>query len=230
MTRMLRLAHRGDFRGAPENTVAAFEAALRVPGCDGVELDVRIARDGTPIVLHDDSLRRVQHRDGHVRDLDARALEAAGVPTLASAMAALDGAWVDVELKGDDHADATADVLRAARGDAPTNAIVSSFDGPSLAAMADRLPGWGRWLNALDLNPGTLSLAVGLGCRAVAVLWGAVTPASVGRARDVGLDVAAWTVRRRSTWDRLERLGVVACCVEGAALGDPAPEREGPWA
>jgi glycerophosphoryl diester phosphodiesterase len=220
---MLRLAHRGDFRAAPENTIAAFMAAMRIPGCDGVELDVRLARDGTPVILHDDTLRRVQHRDVHLRDVDVATLEAAGVPTLATALAALDGAWVDVELKGDDHADATAAVLRAARGDAPANAVISSFDGPALAAMADRLPGWGRWLNAIDLNPGTLSLAVGLGCRAVAVLWGGITPASVGRARDAGLDVVAWTVRRRPTWDRLERLGVVACCVEGAALGDPVP-------
>jgi len=227
VTGMLRLAHRGDFRAAPENTVEAFRAAMRIPGCDGVELDVRLARDGTPVILHDDSLRRVQHHEAHLRDLDVRALEAAGVPTLAGALAALDGAWVDVELKGDDHADATAAVLRAARGDGPANAVVSSFDGPSLAAMADRLPGWGRWLNALDLNPGTLSLAVGLGCRAVAVLWGAITPASVGRARDAGLEVAAWTVRRRPTWDRLERLGVVACCVEAAALGDPVPQEAG---
>jgi glycerophosphoryl diester phosphodiesterase len=221
---MLRLAHRGDFRAAPENSLAAFAAALRIPGCDGVELDVRLARDGTPVILHDDSLRRVQRREGHLRDLDLATLEDAGVPTLAAALAVLDGAWLDVELKGDDHADATAAVLRAARGDAPPDAVLSSFDGPSLAAMADRLPGWDRWLNALDLNPGTLSLAVGLGCRAVAVLWGAITPASVARARAAGLEVAAWTVRRRPTWDRLERLGVVACCVEGAALGDPVPE------
>ena len=225
---MLRLAHRGDFRDAPENTLAAFAAAMRIPGCDGVELDVRLARDGTPVVLHDDTLRRVQHRDGHVRDLDPAALEAAGVPSLAAAFAGLEGAWVDVELKGDDHGDATAAALRSARGDAPAAAVVSSFDGPSLVAMADRLPGWGRWLNALDLNPGTLSLALGLGCRAVAVLWGAITPASVGRARDAGLEVAAWTVRRRPTWDRLERLGVVACCVEAAALGDPVPQEARP--
>jgi glycerophosphoryl diester phosphodiesterase len=220
---MLRLAHRGDFRAAPENTLAAFVAATLVPGCDGVELDVRLARDGTPVVLHDESLRRVQGREGRVSDLDVATLEAAGVPTLAAAFAALPAAWLDVELKGDDHGDATASVLVAARGDAPSNAIVSSFDGPSLAAMADRVPGWGRWLNALDLGPGTLSLAVGLGCRAVAVLWGAITPASVGRAHDAGLEVAAWTVRRRSTFDRLERLGVVACCVEAAALGDAVP-------
>jgi glycerophosphoryl diester phosphodiesterase len=219
----LRLAHRGDWRVAPENTLAAFEAAMRVPGCDGVELDVRLSADGVPVAVHDDTLARVQRRPGRVHNLDAATLEAAGVPRLAAALATLGGAWLDVELKGDDHADATAAVLREARGEAPDDAVVSSFEGPSLAAMADRLPGWTRWLNAEDLRPGTLSLAVGLGCRAVAVLWGAITPASVRRAHDAGLEVAAWTVRRRATFDRLARLGIVACCVEAAALGDPVP-------
>jgi glycerophosphoryl diester phosphodiesterase len=40
----------------------------------------------------------------------------------------------------------------------------------------------------------------------------------MARAAAAGLDVAAWTVRRRSTAARLERLGVVALCVEAAAL------------
>ncbi len=125
---------------------------------------------------------------------------------------------MDIELKGDDHGGATAAVLRAARGDEPATAVISSFEPPALVAMRDRLPGWTRWLNAEDLSPATLSLAVGLGCRGVSVLWGAITPAALGRARDAGLDVAAWTVRRRATFDRLGRLGVVACCVEAAAL------------
>jgi glycerophosphoryl diester phosphodiesterase len=223
---VLRLAHRGDWRIGPENSIAAFEAAMRIPVCDGVELDVRLARDGTPVVIHDDTLRRVQHRDGRVADMDAAALAAAGVPSLEASLTAVPGAWLDVELKGDDHGDATADVLRAVRGVAPERAIVSSFDPPSLVAMADRLPGWGRWLNAVDLDPGTLSLAVDLGCRAVSVLWGAVTPSSLGRARDAGLEVAGWTVRRRPTSDRLERLGAIACCVEAGALGDPVPAEE----
>ena len=85
--------------------------------------------------------------------------------------------------------------------------------------MRDRLPGWNRWLNAEDLSPATLSLAVGLGCRGVSVAWGAITPrGAAGARRDAGLEVAAWTVRRRATFDRLGRLGVVACCVEAAAL------------
>jgi glycerophosphoryl diester phosphodiesterase len=55
------------------------------------------------------------------------------------------------------------------------------------------------------------------------VLWGAITPASLRAAETAGLEVAAWTVRRRATFDRLSRLGVVAVCVEGAALDGVAP-------
>jgi glycerophosphoryl diester phosphodiesterase len=214
----LRLAHRGDWRVAPENTLEALGAAMRVPGCDGVEFDVRLSRDGVPVLLHDATLARVQRRPEPVDRLTARDLEATGIPTLAAVLAALPGAWMDIELKGD-HGDATAAVLGAARGGAPRDAVVSSFEGGTLAAMGDRLPGWARWLNADDLAPATLSLAVGLGCAGVSVLWGSITAASLRRAGDAGLEVAAWTVRRLDTFERLGRLGVVACCVEGAALG-----------
>ena len=84
--------------------------------------------------------------------------------------------------------------------------------------MGERLPGWRRWLNAEDCSPQTLSLALGLGCAGVSVLWGAINAGSVEAARAAGLEVAAWTVRRPATFDRLGRAGVVACCVEGAAL------------
>ncbi len=217
--RSLRLAHRGDWRVAPENTLAAMAAAIRVPACDGVEFDVQLSRDGVPVILHDETLARVQHRPERVDALDAAELATAGVPALAEALAMLGpDPFLDIELKGDDHGDATAAVLRAARGDHGSRSVLSSFDPPSLAAMADRLPGWTLWLNAEDLAPASLSLALGLGCRGISVLWGAITPASMRSARDAGLEIAAWTVRRRSTFDRLERLGVVACCVEAAAL------------
>jgi glycerophosphoryl diester phosphodiesterase len=216
--RPLRLAHRGDWRVAPENTLEALLASMRVPGCDGVEFDVRISRDGVPVLLHDATLTRVQHVRLGVDRLDAAELAGHGIPRLDEVLAALPQAWMDIELKGDDHGETTAAVLRAARGDEPATAVISSFESPTLVAMGDRLPGWTRWLNTGDLSLATLSLAIGLGCRGVSVLWGAITPAAVGRAQDAGLEVAAWTVRRRPTFDRLGRLGVVACCVEAAAL------------
>jgi glycerophosphoryl diester phosphodiesterase len=216
---MLRLAHRGDWRVAPENSLEALAAAVAIPGCDGVEFDVRLSRDGVPVVLHDRTLDRVQRRPGRVDELTAAELAGAGVPSLSVVLRALaSGAFLDVELKGDDHRETTASVLADARGAVPARAVVSSFEAPTLAAMANLLPGWARWLNSERLDAATMALAVGLGCRGMSVLWGAITPASVRAARAVGLEVAAWTVRRRATFDRLARLGCVAACVEAAGL------------
>ena len=222
--RPLRLAHRGDWREAPENTLASLVAAMRVPACDGVEFDVELSRDGVPVLLHDETLARVQGRPEHVHALDAAELAAAGVPTLAAALATLGpGPYLDVELKGDDHGAATADVLRAARGATGERAVLSSFDPPSLVAMARLLPGWTRWLGTMDLEPPAVALALELGCHGISTDWHRITPASIRRAHRAGLEVAAWTVRRRATYARMERLGVVAQCVEAAALdGDGA--------
>ena len=114
---MLRLAHRGDWRLAPENSLEALVLAAGSDGIDGVEFDVRLSRDGVPVLLHDDTLARVQGRDDAVTDVTAAELRGAGIPSLAEVLAALPkDLFLDVELKGDAHGDATADVLRAGRG------------------------------------------------------------------------------------------------------------------
>jgi glycerophosphoryl diester phosphodiesterase len=51
------IAHRGASGSAPENTIAAFERAVR-QGADAIELDVRLTADGVPVVLHDATLDR----------------------------------------------------------------------------------------------------------------------------------------------------------------------------
>jgi glycerophosphoryl diester phosphodiesterase len=55
--RPLILAHRGDSFQAPENTLEAARLGLD-SGADGWELDVRLTRDGVPVVFHDESLIR----------------------------------------------------------------------------------------------------------------------------------------------------------------------------
>ena len=215
---MLRLAHRGDWRQAPENTIAAFRAALAVPDCDGVELDVRLAADGTPVVIHDDTLSRVQGRPDRVDGLDAPELVGAGVPPLRDVFAALPrSAFVDVELKVDAGA-AAIEVLAGVRGPGLDGAVVSSFDPVALETVRRLAPAWPCWLIAEDLAPATITLARDLGCAAVAAHWRAIDEPAMTRAGGQGLAVAAWTVRRRPTERRLARLGVVAVCVEGAAL------------
>ena len=54
----LRLAHRGDHRRLPENSLAALVAGARAPMSDGVEFDVRVSADGVPVVIHDATLER----------------------------------------------------------------------------------------------------------------------------------------------------------------------------
>ncbi len=51
----LLLGHRGARRAAPENTLAAFELALR-HGCDGFEFDLRLTADGRALVCHNPKL------------------------------------------------------------------------------------------------------------------------------------------------------------------------------
>lgn len=60
------IAHRGASGRAPENTLQAFELAI-VGGADALELDVRLSRDGAPVVIHDATLDRTTDRSGPVR-------------------------------------------------------------------------------------------------------------------------------------------------------------------
>lgn len=218
LVRTLRLAHRGDWRRAPENSIAAFIAALAVPACDGLEFDVRVSADGVPVICHDETLERVQGRPDRVDALTARALGELGVPTLADVLTAAGRRpFLDVELKVD-AGPTVVDILAAGRGPGLTRAVVSSFHAAALERVGHLAPSWPRWLNSPTLDASTIADAVALGCRGVAVHWRAIEPGSARRAQAAGLEVASWTVRRRPTFDRLARLGVVAVCVESRAL------------
>jgi glycerophosphoryl diester phosphodiesterase len=52
------VAHRGAMDEAPENTAAAFEAALTNP-IDGIELDVQMTSDGHLVIYHDAHLKKI---------------------------------------------------------------------------------------------------------------------------------------------------------------------------
>jgi glycerophosphoryl diester phosphodiesterase len=214
----LRLAHRGDWRHGAENTLPAFRAALAVPGCDGLEFDVRSSADAAPVVVHDETLARVQGRPERVDELAIAALRGFGLPSLEEVLTALpDSAFLDVELKGPP-APSVVGVLEAGRGRSLDGTVVSSFEPLTLAWLARTRPGWPRWLNAVDLTALTIEAARTLGCAGISVHWRAVGLHSAGAVRAAGLDLAAWTVRRRPTFRRLDRLGAAFVCVEAAAL------------
>jgi glycerophosphoryl diester phosphodiesterase len=64
----LVIGHRGAAGEAPENTLAAFDLALR-QGAGGIEFDVRLSADSVPVVIHDARLDRTTSGSGRVRRL-----------------------------------------------------------------------------------------------------------------------------------------------------------------
>ena len=73
MTVPLIIAHRGASALAPENTIAAFGKAID-SGAEGVEFDVRLSKDGVPVVVHDATLLRTAGINKPVADLTAEQL------------------------------------------------------------------------------------------------------------------------------------------------------------
>jgi glycerophosphoryl diester phosphodiesterase len=69
----LIIAHRGSSALAPENTFAAFKQAIK-DGADGIEFDVRLARDRVPVVIHDATLQRTAGFSGRVSSYSAQEL------------------------------------------------------------------------------------------------------------------------------------------------------------
>jgi glycerophosphoryl diester phosphodiesterase len=69
----LIIGHRGASRHAPENTLAAFQMAIDA-GADGIEIDVRLARDGVPVVIHDADLLRTAGLKKKIADLTSTEL------------------------------------------------------------------------------------------------------------------------------------------------------------
>ncbi|MCW5882868.1 MAG: glycerophosphodiester phosphodiesterase [Anaerolineae bacterium] len=136
--RQLNVAHRGASAATPENTLAAFRAAMDA-GADGVELDVQLSADGVPVIHHDFDLGRTDTGNGPLREqtlAQLRRLDAGGwkdarftgerIPTLAEVFALLDRQMlVNVELKS-----------RSSRGDGLEAAV---FNAIQRAHMTDRV-------------------------------------------------------------------------------------------
>lgn len=109
--RPIVLGHRGASHDRPENTLLAFQEAIR-QGADGVELDVMLCGSGEVVVVHDDTLARVaggvSGSDQPVRRTMLAELrrfdvgQGERVPTLAEVFATLGPeVLVNVELKSE---------------------------------------------------------------------------------------------------------------------------------
>jgi glycerophosphoryl diester phosphodiesterase len=136
------VAHRGASIEQPENTIAAFEAAIDA-GADAVEFDVRMTADGHAVVMHDPDVSRTTTGTGLVSEMTLEAIRKLGVPTLEEVLTCLSGhAAADIEIKNlpgepgftpgrQPAVEATLDALDAVGF--PDQVIVSSFNPASIA-------------------------------------------------------------------------------------------------
>jgi glycerophosphoryl diester phosphodiesterase len=229
---VLLLAHRGlPGSSRPENTLRAVRAAFAA-GADGLELDVRLTRDGVLALCHDPDLRRLTDRPTAVADTSweqLRAVAAAGGVELARVEQALvlaAGRRVVLEVKQPPPGPrATARTALAVTGmlrelhraGVPLDVTVSSFAPAVVAHVRRSLPAGLDARTALLgrplARPGSLlrqALTAGHDEVHPHVSALLASPGCVETAHAVGVAVVGWTVNRRRDVRRLARLGVDA--------------------
>lgn len=223
---MLVLGHRGASCSHPENTLAAFVAALAA-GADGIELDVRRTADGGLAVRHDPTLA-----DGRsVLDLATADLPA-DVPVLSTVLDAMTAARVvnteiknwpdDPDFDRDEHlAQAVVDLL-AARGelDDPKH-LISSFHLPTIDRVHQLAPGLATAWLVIDATDREVRTAAEHGHMALHPHHAFVNQELVDAAHAAGLALNTWTIEEPERIRWLESVGVdaIVCNDPAAALG-----------
>lgn len=214
-------AHRGFSARYPENTIAAFQAALDL-GVSGVELDIHASADGVPVVIHDERLERTTNGNGFVSGktgAELAALDAGngqGVPAFEDVVALANGRLhFDIEIKGPDCEQGVLDVL--ARHPA-TAAAISSFDWDVLRTIRALAPDFELWVLTDTIDSAAIDCARELAATTLAVDHAEITCESIERARQAGLQTMAWTVNDQEEADRLRGLGVIAICTDDPSI------------
>ncbi len=150
-------AHRGVSINYPENTLAAFQAAAKLP-IAGVELDVHLTADKEVVVIHDETIDRTSNGSGYVKDFTLQQLRTFDfgswfsrefgdevIPTLGEVLELFAGTnhRINIELKTDiiAYEGIEALVLKEVAAQQMTErVIISSFNHESLQTVSKIAP------------------------------------------------------------------------------------------
>ncbi len=237
----LVIGHRGAAAEAPENTLAAFELALN-QGADGLEFDVHLSADDTPVVIHDPRLERTTSGRGRVRDFTLGPLQRldAGswfnrrfwrrasssyvglqIPTLAEVLDLVRRrqcrAYIEIKQGRRIYPRLEERVLKAISDAGVRNlAMVTSFHLPTLARL--------RQLDStialgIDFTRPKRALASARMLRATAILphWAFAPRGFMARAHAAGQHVLVWDLEQR-VWMRRK----ISDGVDGIITSHPA--------
>ena len=146
------VAHRGGGALAPENTLGAIRLGAAM-GFKGVEFDVMLAGDGTPVVIHDETVDRTTDGRGKVSKMTYAELsrlkieKKEKIPKFEEAgrLCRELGIWANVEIKpAVGHERATGDAVARMASDlwrgADLPPVLSSFSIEALEAARDAAP------------------------------------------------------------------------------------------
>jgi glycerophosphoryl diester phosphodiesterase len=221
-------AHRGASLDAPENSMAAFKAALDA-GTDYIELDVQRTRDGAVVVIHDGDLLRMAGDPRKVRDLNLadfatidiglrRGARFAGerVPTLEEVIALVRGrAKLNVELKYNvpdpQLAPAVIGILR--RQDFLDQAVITSLDYAALKQVKALEPR----LRTGHIVTASIGNVAKTSADFVSLSSAQATASLVVRAHRGGKEVHVWTVDKPDVMLRM-----IERDVDNIITNDPA--------
>jgi glycerophosphoryl diester phosphodiesterase len=239
----LAFAHRGFAPDGCENSLAAFERAVRL-GYVYLETDVRVTADGVALAFHDSSLDRVTDQRGKVADLPWATVRRARIgglepiPTLADLLAAWPHTRVNIDVKAEHCLGPTVEAIRHTAS--VDRVCVGAFSDARIAAvrriLGVRLCTSLGPRDAMALKFASLRRAP----KRPGLAQCAQVPARIGRwpfvdrryveaAHALGLQVHAWTVNDRTEMVRLLDLGVDGVMTDAAdVLRDVLAER-GQW-
>lgn len=234
------IAHRGASAHAPENTLAAFELALR-QGADAVELDAKLTADGHIVVFHDLTIDRTTEGQGplnkktlaELRNLDAGshfdvAFQGERIPTLEEVLKAVGQlTYINIELTNyanllDDLPARVASLVRRLKFS--QRVFFSSFNPIALIRIRRLLPECPAGLLAKPGRGGAWTRSwIGrlLKYQALHPEQSDVTPELVSGVHQNGEKVFVWTVNQGDEMHRLFKLGV-----DGIITDDPVLARQ----
>jgi glycerophosphoryl diester phosphodiesterase len=222
------VAHRGDPYRFRENTLPSLRSAL-ARGADAVEIDVRVTRDGCPVLLHDATLERLWGDDaaplpsgGVLAALTAaqvREVTDGGVPALEVALAAVaaqDGARpggqeprVLVDLPGASHATVRR-IVGVVRDAGDAERVYYCGDAPAMLAVRAAAPAAEIALTWTSLAPPRPALLAAVRPRWLNYRFPLVDRALAEHVHRQGYLLSVWTPDTGRAMRRLLALGVDA--------------------
>ena len=214
------LAHRGGGSLAPENTLGAIRLGASL-GFKGVEFDVMLAGDGTPVVIHDETLERTTNARGSVAETPYAVLAKlnAGngepIPSFeqAARLCRELGLWANVEIKpAKGHERATGEVVARMASElwrgGEMQPLLSSFSSEALARARDVAPALARGFLVGKIPADWQSRMRELKCVALHCDYKHLAQSTAARVRAAGHGLLVYTVNEPGDARRLFGWGI----------------------